>query len=71
MSRSCNNCGHWASTDRVWGTCDYASSRDDDGTKIAHATYVRLGDEKQAELETRYNFRCSIWKSLRPQAREG
>lgn len=64
MSRRCENCARWASTDRVWGECGYASSCDD-GTKIAHATYVRLGDEKQAILETKYKFGCVVWKSAR------
>jgi len=62
--RRCENCSHWASTDRVWGSCGYASSRDD-GYKIAHATYVRVGREEQAELETKFNFGCVIWKSTR------
>lgn len=63
MRRRCENCSQWSSTDQVWGDCTYASARDD-GTKIANATYTRLGDEKQAELETRYDFGCSMWKSL-------
>lgn len=62
--RRCENCSFWASTDRVWGSCGYASTRDD-GDKVAHATYVRLGDEKQAELETKYVFGCVRWKSLK------
>ncbi|EHS51693.1 hypothetical protein PDO_5083 [Rhizobium sp. PDO1-076] len=64
MSRRCENCAHWSSTDKVWGSCDYASTRDD-GDKLAHASYVRLGDEKQAELETKYKFGCVVWKTLR------
>lgn len=68
MSRRCENCALWASTDRVWGECGYASSRDD-GDKIAHATYVRLGYEKQASLETSYKFGCVVWKSVRAAMR--
>lgn len=64
MRKRCENCSQWSSTDQVWGECMYASSRDD-GTKIAHARYISLGDEKQAELATRYDFGCSLWKSLR------
>lgn len=63
----CENCSFWASTDSVWGSCGYASTRDD-GDKVAHATYVRLGDEKQAELETNYVFGCVKWKSVKGAA---
>lgn len=63
--KRCENCSKWSSTDRVWGHCQYASSRDADGSKIAHATYVRLGDEHQAELETKFNFGCVRWSSLK------
>lgn len=66
MSRRCSNCGRWSSTDKVWGSCTYASTRDD-GDKIAHATYVRLGNEQQAELETNYKFGCVVWETLRTQ----
>lgn len=69
MSRRCENCALWSSTDRVWGDCDYASTMED-GTKIAHATFVRLGDAKQAVLETNYKFGCVMWKSYR-QALKG
>ncbi|MDO3434373.1 hypothetical protein QWJ46_16965 [Rhizobium sp. CBN3] len=63
--KRCENCSKWSSTDKVWGHCTYASSRDDDHSKIAHATYVRLGDEHQAELETKFNFSCVLWSSLK------
>ncbi|UFW79978.1 hypothetical protein [Rhizobium sp. SU303] len=66
--KRCENCSAWCSTDRVWGNCHYASTEDRDGTKIAQATYVRLGDEKQAELETKYSFGCVLWASAKMAA---
>lgn len=62
--KRCENCTQWSSTDQVWGSCTYASSRDRDGTKIALAEYVDLGEEHQADLNTRYDFGCVLWASL-------
>lgn len=66
MSRRCENCGLWSSTDRVWGDCDYASRQDDEHK--AQAEYVkRMGDVRQACLRTRYDFGCKAWSSGSPK----
>lgn len=66
MSRRCENCGLWGSTDRVWGECDYAGRKNEDHK--AQATYVkRMGDVRDARLETRYDFGCKAWSSGRPK----
>lgn len=57
----CETCSQWSSTDKVWGDCMYASSRDD-GTKLAQATHVELGNQKQATLETKWDFGCRVWR---------
>ena len=62
MSRRCENCSQWSSSDKVWGVCDYASV--DRSDRLACATRLSGGRDLQADLETRFNFGCVAWSSL-------
>lgn len=72
MSRRCKNCDQWSSTDRIWGECIYMEREHPD--QKAHATYVeRMGDVRDARLETRFDFGCSVWatKNRKQEAPHG
>ena len=58
--RRCENCTLWSSADRVWGDCIYPRENNAE----ARALYVERGVERQARLETHWDFACAAWRSV-------
>lgn len=65
MSRRCENCSAWSSTDRVWGDCTVIRSENSFRPSIERAYVNEEGSRPQAELWTKYNFGCVEWASLK------
>ena len=65
MSKRCENCSHWSSTDQVWGSCTLISACDRAQDRRAFAQYVAApGDVEDAEFWTKWDFGCRLWDSL-------
>lgn len=63
MSRRCENCSWWSTTDKVWGYCTrIVSDYPPEGEKRASINLDTY--DGTADLWTRCNFGCTEWGSL-------
>jgi hypothetical protein len=63
MSRRCQNCASWGSSDSVWGVC----LREHDEDARMHVMEPRTGPAE--DLETKFNFGCVEWRSAKVEGR--